>query len=178
MAPHSKSFLKGSRASKMLNLIFLRQTTQHPNTTINYIPQGEVYKNISSMSPKFSGPILLANICFRYFLPQYFRPNVCQKLFSIRFLEQDYSSFFIKNFWIKIVWVNISTCSLLLLLFPPLYFIDIARYSLREGFKNQINYFRGIFRQRGGEYPPSVKIINFFKCSENVQNALKHEIKQ
>ena len=30
----------------------------------------------------------------------------------------------------------------------------------------------------GGGYPPSVKIINFLRCSEHVQNALKHEIKQ
>ena len=33
---------------------------------------------------------------------------------------------------------------------------------LREGFKNQINYFRGIFHEGEGGYPPSVKIINFF----------------
>ena len=49
---------------------------------------------------------------------------------------------------------------------------------LREGFKNLINYFRGIFCEwGGGRNPPSVKIIIFFKCSENVQNALKNEIK-
>ena len=46
-------------------------------------------------------------------------------------------------------------------------------------FKNQINYFREIFREWGAGGPPlSVKTIIFFKCSENVQNALKHEIKQ
>ena len=27
----------------------------------------------------------------------------------------------------------------------------------------------------GGGYLPSMKIIHSFKCSENVQNALKHE---
>ena len=26
--------------------------------------------------------------------------------------------------------------------------------KVREGFKNQINYFRGIFREWGGEVPP------------------------
>ena len=29
--------------------------------------------------------------------------------------------------------------------------------------------------QRSTLLPPSVKMINFFKCSENIQNALKHE---
>ena len=48
---------------------------------------------------------------------------------------------------------------------------------IREGFKNKINYFRGIFREWGGD-PSSVKIIDFLNCSENVPNALKHEIKQ
>ena len=48
---------------------------------------------------------------------------------------------------------------------------------IREEFKNKMNYFCRIFREWGGGYPPSVKIINFFAPKKSVQNALKHKIK-
>ena len=46
--------------------------------------------------------------------------------------------------------------------------------NLEKGSKIELIIFAE-FSANGGGYPPSVKIINFFKCSENVQNALKHE---
>ena len=36
-------------------------------------------------------------------------------------------------------------------------------------------FSRNFPRMWGGGYPPSAKIIDFVKCSENVQNALKHK---
>ena len=46
--------------------------------------------------------------------------------------------------------------------------------NLEKGSKIELIIFAE-FSANGGGYPPSVKINNFFKCSENVQNALKHE---
>ena len=57
--------------------------------------------------------------------------------------------------------------------------LKIKYLSRTKGRIKKLNqlFSRNFPRMGGRGHPPSVKIINFFKCSENVQNALKHVVK-
>ena len=52
---------------------------------------------------------------------------------------------------------------------------EIGLSNIIGGGKKLNQLFSWNFPQMGGRLSQSVKIIIFFKCSENVQNALKHE---